>query len=142
MIDRICDAIHYAWLALRGDPVRSWRKLENGKYMCDGDCGRWKLHGVCTCGVSHYFKVIEKGRDKVNRDTVSWAREGDSEHHMMSVPYREHCPHGVHLNSDERCEICMEEVTKLIEELNQPISNCPRCNAPWYTTAGYCGGCE
>lgn len=98
---------------IKGEPVRSWRKLENGKYICDGDCGRWSMHGVCTCGLCHYFKFEGNGYDKIERDNVSWRREGDTEYHMHKVPRVEHCDHGIHLN--ENCSECKEQMNRAIK---------------------------
>jgi hypothetical protein len=117
MTSRLRHAIRVFVLALIGEPVRSWRKLANGKYMCDGDCGRWSMHGVCTCGLCHFLKYEQGRYDRIERDTVSWAREGDAEQHMMDVPLREHCPHGRHLNETGLCPRCKEEVDHLIKEL-------------------------
>jgi hypothetical protein len=119
MIRRLRFTARMAWLAFTGEPIRTWRKLDNGKYFCDGDCGRWKLHGVCTCGVCHYFKIEPDGRSKVERDTVSWAREGDSEQHMCGIPYRTHCPHGKHLNEADMCDKCYAELDAFLSEMNQ-----------------------
>lgn len=115
---RIRYAIRMFFLALSGEPVRTWRKLENGKYICDGDCGRWALHGVCTCGVCHFFKIESNGHSRIERETTSWAREGDTSTHMMNVPYRTTCDHGRHLNEEGLCPKCQEDVDHLIQELS------------------------
>lgn len=117
MIRRIRLAFSFFRLVLTGEPVRSWRKLDNGKYMCDGDCGRYSLHGVCTCGLCHMLKIEENGRGRIERDTVSWAREGDTTAYMQEMPYRTHCRHERHLN--EFCLACREELDCLIKELCQ-----------------------
>lgn len=100
---------------IRGEPVRSWRRLDNGKYMCDGDCGRWSMHGVCTCGLNHYFK-FEGGRyDRIERDNVSWKREADTQNHMRNVPRITHCEHNVHLDSEIDCLKCKEDLQKAMD---------------------------
>ena len=100
---------------LRDEPIKVWQQLENGKYMCDGDCGRWSMHGVCTCGLNHYFK-FEGGRfDKIERDNVSWRREDDTERHMHDVPRTTHCTHGVHLDSELECLKCKEEFQQAMD---------------------------
>jgi hypothetical protein len=104
-------------LYFKGAPLKTWRKLPNGKYICDGDCGRWSLHGVCTCGLCHYFSWQENHRDLIERDTVSWVREGDTRHHMEQIPYREHCSHGRHLNDQDECRLCEQEVIDLFKRL-------------------------
>lgn len=118
-ISKIRRIVRYAKLIIKNEPVRSWRKLENGKYICDGDCGRWSLHGVCTCGLCHLLKIEEGGHDRIERDIVSWAREGDTEQHMMSVPRREHCPHGRHLNTPGLCLECQKEFEQFWIEWNK-----------------------
>jgi len=117
-MNRLRRAIRYFILAIRGEPVRSWRKLDNGKYMCDSDCGRWKLHGVCTCGICHLLKIEENGHDRIERGNVSWTRESDTESHMMHVPYREHCEHGRHLNEPGLCPICQEQFYSFLKTFN------------------------
>ena len=102
----------------KNEPIKRWRLLDNGKYMCDGDCGRWSMHGVCTCGLCHFFKIEAGGHDKIERDHVSWRREGDTNYHMMYIPRTEFCDHGVHLNSEVRCSTCKEEMDRIIMSFN------------------------
>lgn len=102
----------------RGQPVRTWRRLgdQYGKpecYVCDGDCGVYSLHGVCTCGLSHFFKPESGGRKKVLRSNVSWHREYQTERVMMHEPREDFCPHG--LSWDERCQTCREEVERAMQ---------------------------
>ena len=126
---KIWRNIKFSWRILkaiwRGDPVRSWRKTVDGRYCCDGDCGRWSMHGVCTCGITHYLKFEGDYHDKINRDNVSWRREGTTEQYMMEVPYQYECTHGIHLNLKcQACEIETEKMMKwIIEELQKPKNN-------------------
>lgn len=108
---------HFTKLIWRGDPVRTWHKLEDGRYMCDGDCGRWTLHGVCTCGLSHFFKpgFAEGGRKKVARDNVSWHREYQTERIMQDIEYENKCPHDLSWN--DHCDQCHEAVEQAIKDL-------------------------
>lgn len=110
----------YIKLVLNDEPIHSWRTLSNGKYMCDGDCGRWSLHGVCTCGLAHYFKYHVR-RDLIERDNVSWHRERQTEQVMMRVEFENECPHGISWNN--HCHQCRFETNKamanLLQELNK-----------------------
>ena len=113
---------------LKKEPIHRWRRLDNGKYICDGDCGRWSMHGVCTCGLCHHFKYFGDGSrfTKIERDTVSWRREGDTETHMRRIPRREKCDHGVHLNI--KCLEC----EKMWESFNTEFFK--KCNENTTTT--------
>jgi hypothetical protein len=117
MIKRLRIWWYFTKLILKGNPVRSWRELENGKFMCDGDCGRWKLHGVCTCGLCHYFKLDHKNIDKIERDQVSWHREAQCEQVMMNILPEEECPHGLSWN--DSCTQCHEDFNQAMAELEE-----------------------
>jgi hypothetical protein len=112
-------------LVWQDEPIRSWRKLENGNYMCDGDCGRWSLHGVCTCGLCHFFKPTSDRHSKIERDNESWHREYQTGDIMMHTPYENNCSHGLSWN--DKCVDCHkdleEAMTKFFEEWNQDDKN-------------------
>lgn len=109
----------YIKLIWNDEPLRTWRKLPNGKYMCDGDCGRWSLHGVCTCGLTHHFKYQSR-TNLIERDNCSWHREGQTEQVMMHIEYENDCPHGLSWN--DHCEKCDVETEKAMELLFQELS--------------------
>ena len=114
---RIKRLIHWIRLIINDEPIKTWRKLPNGKYICDGDCKRWSLHGVCTCGLCHHFKIEEGGYNKIERDNVSWHREAQTEDVMMYVEYENECPHGLSWN--DKCDTCEIQIDKLLKELFQ-----------------------
>jgi hypothetical protein len=111
MIKRIWQFVLLLW---RNEPVRTWRKLDNGKYICDGDCGRWSLHGVCTCGLCHYFKTSPPYHHKIERDNISWRREYQTRNVMQNVEYITECDHGLSFNDE--CTACQEELEIAMEK--------------------------
>jgi hypothetical protein len=112
---------YFAKLIFNDEPVRTWRKLDGGKYMCDGDCGRWSLHGVCTCGLCHYFKIIPGSREKIQRSNTSWRREYQTQDTMRNIEYNNECPHG--LSWDNKCEDCEIETQKCMEQILKDLED-------------------
>lgn len=109
-------------LIWKDELVRSWRKLENGEYICDGDCGVYKLHGVCTCGLSHMLKPYGGYRHEQHRGRDSWMREYQTEQIMMDVPWQHNCEHGKLLNDDD-CDECDAASKKLLDVLLLELNN-------------------
>lgn len=106
----------YSKLVFQQHPVRTWRMVD-GKYMCDGDCGRWTLHGVCTCGLCHFFNYEADKHQKINRDNVSWRRESDTGNYMRNIPYVDTCEHKISLN--ENCPQCNDDHENMIKQLER-----------------------
>lgn len=116
LLRKLRIAWYFFWLALKGEPVRTWRKDEgSGKYLCDGDCGRYRLHGVCTCGLCHEFKYTGRA-DEILRPRSSWMREDETEQVMLNVPRKRNCKHGLDLDGPE-CPDCRIEWDAMEQQL-------------------------
>ena len=102
-------------MVFKGEPIKSWRINSDGLYYCDGDCGKYAFHGLCTCGLKHYYRPIHGGRDNMVPDRVYDRRAVVTKITMQDVPMVYHCVHDVHY--DHECGDCTADAEKAFEKL-------------------------
>ena len=98
--------------------IKRWRRRENGKYFCDGDCQSWNI-GICTCGLAHHVKMMDGGHKLVDWDAIQWRWSSEAIWYLTKIklPVTRECPHGVCLNDE--CVTCNEWYKTYFEQLGR-----------------------
>lgn len=111
MLKKLRKIWRFAVRIWRDEPVRYWRRNAKGEFCCDGDCGSYSMHGICTCGISHILLSDSTyTQEDTNRKRSSWMREEETLRVMRNIPIQRDCRHKIDL--DTFCAKCEEEWVK------------------------------